>query len=132
MPDRSGDWFAQAERNMAQGRESAAARRHEWACFAAQQAAEMAVKALHLKLGQEGSGHVVRRLFEELPPRVEVPAAWMDAARVLDAYYVPTRYPNGHSAGAPGEHYGELQSSEAIRYAGEVLEFCRVQMARAG
>jgi len=33
---------------------------------------------------------------------------------------IPPRYPNGHPEGAPFEHYGPLQSEEAIRYASEV------------
>jgi len=131
MPNRSGDWLTQALRNLEQAEDSAKAERHEWACFAAQQAAETVVKALHLHLGQEAWGHVVRRLIEELPSSVAVPVDLIEAARVLDAYYVPTRYPNGHPAGAPGEHYGPLQSGEAIRYAGQIVEFCRVQMAGA-
>ncbi|RME38016.1 MAG: HEPN domain-containing protein [Planctomycetota bacterium] len=131
MANRSPDWLVQAERNLAQARDSAAADRHEWACFAAQQAAEMAVWALHLFLGQEAWGHVVRRLLEQLPASVTVPADLLDRARVLDAYYVPTRYPNGHPAGPPGEHYGPLQSEEAIRYAGQIVDFCRTQMASA-
>jgi len=131
MTDRSPDWLQQAERNLEQAGDSARTGRHEWACFAAQQAAEMAVKALHLSLYREGWGHVVRRLLEELPAEVKVPAELFEQARVLDAYYVATRYPNGHPAGAPGEHYGELQSSEAIRYAGAILEFCRLRMAQA-
>lgn len=121
----------QAGRNLDQARDSATAGRHEWACFAAQQAAEMAVKALHLKLGQEAWGHVVRRLLEELPEQVSVSDELADLARVLDAFYVATRYPNGHPAGAPGEHYGALQSSEAIRYADQIVEFCGAEMARA-
>ena len=130
MPDRSEDWLTQSHRNLDQAGDSADAGRHEWACFAAQQAAEMAVKGLYLRRGQEAWGHVVRRLLEELPSTVAVPSELVEAARVLDAYYVPTRYPNGHPAGAPGEHYGALQSSEAIRHAGQIVEFCRHQMAK--
>lgn len=130
MADRSLDWFTQAERNLEQARDSATANRHEWACFAAQQAAEMAVKALHLHLGQDAWGHVVRRLLDVLEAPVIVPPDLLDAARVLDAYYLPTRYPNGHDEGAPGEHYGPLQSREAISYAGQIIEFCRLQMAQ--
>ncbi len=131
MSDRSGDWMVQAERNLAQARDSAASGRHEWSCFAAQQAAEMAVKAVHLSLGQEGWGHVVRRLLEELPSGVVVGEDLLDSARVLDAYYISTRYPNGHAAGAPGEHYGALQSGEAVHRAGTIIEFCRSEMANA-
>lgn len=126
---RAGDWLSQAVRDLEQARDSQRAGRHEWACFAAHQAAEKAVKALHLHLGQEAWGHVVARLLRELPPRVRVPEDLVDKARVLDNYYVPTRYPNAHPEGPPFEHYGSLQSQEAIRYAGEILEFVRAQMA---
>ena len=129
MPDRSGDWLRQSFRDMEQANDSRSADRHEWACFAAQQAAEKAVKALHLHLGQEAWGHVVRKLIEELPPSVAVPTALLDKARVLDSFYLPTRYANGHPEGSPFEHYGSIQSEEAIKYAGEVIEFCRSQMA---
>jgi len=129
VPDRSGDWLRQSFRDMEQARDSRSADRHEWACFAAQQAAEKAIKALHLHLGQEAWGHVVRKLIEELPPSVAVPTALLDKARVLDSFYLPTRYANGHPEGSPFEHYGSLQSEEAIKYAGEVIEFCRSQMA---
>ncbi|MFO8084357.1 MAG: HEPN domain-containing protein [Desulfobacterales bacterium] len=129
MPNRSIDWMRQAERDLEQARDSQSANRHEWACFAAQQAAEKAVKSLHLHLGQEAWGHVVRKLLEELPERIPVYNLLLDKARVLDAFYIPTRYANGHPSGAPFEHYGKLQSDEAIKYAGEIIEFCRSQMA---
>ncbi|MFC1836503.1 HEPN domain-containing protein [Thermodesulfobacteriota bacterium] len=127
MPNRSRDWLSQAVRDLEQARSSLSDERHEWACFAAHQSAEKAVKALHLALGQEAWGHVVARLLTELP--TPVPDQLVEKARVLDNFYVPTRYPNGHPAGAPFEHYGPIQSEEAIRYAGEILEFVSIQMA---
>jgi len=126
LANRSRDWFSQAERDLEQARASQAEERHEWACFAAQQAAEMAVKALHLSLGQEAWGHVVARLLEELPLNV---THLVEKAKVLDNFYVATRYANGHPEGAPFEHYGSLQSDEAIRYAGEIVEFVRARLA---
>ena len=128
MPNRSHDWLAQATRDPDHARSSKVEGRHEWACFAAHQAAEKAVKALHLMLGQEAWGHVVARLLEELPD--SPPQELIEKAHVLDNFYIPTRYPNGHPEGAPFEHYGPIQSDEAIRYAGEILEFIRVQMAQ--
>lgn len=127
MANRSRDWFTQAVRDLDQARDSEAADRHEWACFAAQQAAEKAVKALHLDRGQEAWGHMVAQLLQEL--HGEVPVALLDKAKVLDNFYVATRYANGHPAGAPFEHYGRLQSGPAITYASEILEFVRAQMA---
>lgn len=127
MTNRAGDWLRQAERDLEQARDSRAAQRHEWACFAAQQAARKAVKALHLHLGQDAWGHVIAQLLRELP-RAVAPEL-IDKARVLDNFYVATRYANGHPAGAPFEHYGPIQSEQAIRYAGEIIDFARAEMA---
>lgn len=101
MPNRQYDWLNQAVRDLDQAKDSQSAGRHEWACFAAQQAAEKAIKALHLHLGQESWGHVIAKLLQELPPSVEVSALMIDKARVLDGFYIPPRYPNGHPEGAP-------------------------------
>lgn len=127
--DRSRDWLMQAERDLEQASASREDQRHEWACFAAQQAAEKAVKALHLHLGQEAWGHVVARLLGEVPVEVEMDRSLVEKAKVLDNFYVGTRYPDGHPEGPPFEHYGEIQSGEAIRYASEILEYVRAQMA---
>ena len=127
MPNRYKDWFAQAQRDMEQAIASRKEKRHEWACFAAHQSAEKAVKSLHLYLKQEAWGHVVARLLQELP--LEVAEGMLDKAKVLDGFYIPTRYANGHPEGAPFEHYGNLHSQDAINYAREILEFVRAQMA---
>ncbi len=129
--NRAHDWLSQAQRDLEQAEDSLRAGRHEWACFASHQAAEKAVKALHLWLGQDAWGHSVARMLEEVASRVAVPDELVDKGRVLDTFYVPTRYPNSHPEGAPYEHYGPLQSREALRYAREVVEFVRAQMAGA-
>lgn len=128
--NRAFDWLNQAQRDLEQAEDSRQAGRHEWACFAAHQGAEKAVKALHLSLGQEAWGHVVAMLLEDLPPSVSVPNDLVEKGRVLDNFYIPTRYPYGHPQGAPFEHYGPLQRKEAIEYAGEIAQFARLQMAR--
>lgn len=127
MGDRSRDWWNQAERDLEQAEASRAEGRHEWACFAAHQAAEKAVKALHLSRGQEAWGHLVARLIRELP--LPVDPELIERGRVLDNFYVPTRYPNGHPEGPPFEHYGPLQSGEAIEHVRQILGFVRSQMA---
>ncbi|HEX9843633.1 MAG TPA: HEPN domain-containing protein [bacterium] len=127
MPNRAQDWLAQAERDLEQAQASQRDGRHEWACFAAQQAAEKAAKALHQAQGQEAWGHVVARLMAELPQRAA--AELVDKAKVLDNFYMATRYANGHTEGPPYEHYGPLQSEQAIRYADEIVAFVRAQMA---
>ena len=88
-----------------------------------------AVKALHLHLGQEAWGHVVAKLLRDLPKSSAVGEDLVEQGRVLDTFYIPPRYPNSHPEGAPFEHYGPLQSEEAIRYAGAILGFVRLHMA---
>lgn len=127
MPNRALDWLRQAARDFDQAEDSRRAGRHEWACFAAHQAAWKAVKALHLERGQEAWGHSVAKLLRELPE--PVPQGLVERAHVLDNFYIPTRYPSGHPDGAPFEHYGRLQSEEAISHARSILEFVGSQMA---
>ncbi|MGD2144938.1 MAG: HEPN domain-containing protein [Anaerolineae bacterium] len=129
MPTRAQDWFRQSLRDLGQAADSKKVGRHEWACFAAQQAAEKAIKALHLHLEQEAWGQVVARLLRQLPESVSAPNQLMEQGRVLDNYDIPSRYPNSHPEGAPFEHYGPLQSGESVRYARAIIEFVRDQMA---
>ncbi len=129
MTSRAADWFEQALRDLEQAEASRRDGRHEWACFAAQQAGERAVKAVHLSLGQDAWGHVVARLLSELP--VAVPADLIEKAKVLDGFYIPSRYASSHAEGPPFEHFGSLQSDEALRYAREIIDFARPYVAAA-
>ncbi|HOO47690.1 MAG TPA: HEPN domain-containing protein [Deltaproteobacteria bacterium] len=129
MPNRDRDWLDQAKRDLEQAEDSCRAGRHEWACFACHQGAEKAVKALHLHNGQEAWGHVIAKLLQELPDSIELYGDLVEMGRVLDNFYIPTRYPNGHPEGPPFSHYGPLQSKEAILYAGKIIEFVCSQMA---
>ena len=72
--NRSLDWLHQAQADLAQAQLSADGGHHEWACFACHQAAEKALKALHLHLGQQVWGHGLGRLFRDLPDAVQ--GAW--------------------------------------------------------
>ena len=121
MAQRSQDWWSQAQRDLETAAENRENGRHEWACFAAHQGAEKAVKALHLALGQEAWGRVVARLLADLP--TSAPAELVDSAKVLDNFYVPARYPNGHAEGAPFEHYGPIQSELALNHARHIFSF---------
>ena len=121
MAQQSRDRWLQAQRDLETAAENQANSRHEWACFISHQAAERAVKVLYLAYGQEAWGHVVARLLCDLP--TPVPAELIARGRVLDNFYVPIRYPNGHPEGAPFEHYGSIQSELALRHARDILNF---------
>jgi hypothetical protein len=49
-------------------------------------------------LKQEAWGYVVVRLLAELP--LSVPEDLVAKSKVLDVFYIPTRYAKGHTGGA--------------------------------
>lgn len=129
MPSRARDWFNQAVRDLEQAKDSQQAGRHEWACFAAQQAGAKSAKAVQLNFGQRKRIYSILEIFEKLQEIIPVPGEILDKAKVLDNFYIPARYPNSHPQGAPFEHYGPLQSQAAINYASEIIDFAGAQMA---
>ena len=92
--ERSRDFLLQAKRDLEQARLSLREGFFEWAAFAAQQAAEKAVKAVFQRLGAVAWGHSVAGLLEELAQKLPVPEALLDAASELDKAYIPSRYPD--------------------------------------
>ncbi len=122
---------------MEQAEQSMEAGRHEWACFAAHQAAEKALKGLNLALGQQAWGRTLTRLWAALPAQNWTPAPpedLEDRLRLLDGFYIPTRYPVSYPEGTPGEHFGRLQSEQALLHAGVIATWVGAALAqrRAG
>lgn len=116
------DWFRQAELDLAAARDAQRGGHHEWACFAAQQAAEKAVKALHESKGTEAWGHSVVELLRGL---AGVPDDILDASKALDKHYIPARYPNSHPSGAPGDLYTMAEAQRALSDAERVIDYVR-------
>jgi HEPN domain-containing protein len=130
MAERAADWMAQARRDVENARYNRTGGYFEWACFAAQQAAEKALKAAYQSLGGDAWGHSVFGLLQGLGERIEVSARLVDVARQLDRYYIPSRYPNGWSAGAPMDMFIDEDAQSAIAGADEILRFCEGVLAR--
>ncbi|WP_027882651.1 HEPN domain-containing protein [Meiothermus rufus] len=126
--NRAWDWLEQARANLGHAERSLAFGDFAWACFAAQQAAEAALKALHLRLGQVAWGHSLLDLIEALPEAAQPPPGFLDKARVLDKYYIPTRYPDAHPAGPAARHYTRGEAEAAVRLAGEMVSYCASRM----
>lgn len=116
-------WRAEADRALVGARVQADAGLHNWACFAAEQAAQLATKALLHGLARAPWGHDLVRLGElVLDARLEVPEGVLDAMRRLSRHYIPARYPDAHPSGTAAAHYGEADSAEAIRDAEAILD----------
>jgi HEPN domain-containing protein len=116
-------WLAAARDDLDSARYLATGGRHAPACFFSQQAAEKAIKAVHYRQGARSViGHNARALVEKLSPRIPRLDALVDAARELDLFYVPTRYPNGLDSGTPADAFSATQSDRAIDLAERFIE----------
>ena len=127
MADRSQDWLTQARADLLQADLSATDGNHEWACFAAHQAVGKALKGLHLLPGQQAWGHGLGRLFRDLPAGTQASLTssitdLLDRLRILDALYIPTCSPDSLPDGAPADHFGRLQSADALSHAGSFVD----------
>ena len=124
MASRHADWFRQGERDLDHARRATEQGDYEWACFAAQQGAEKAVKAVFQKVGAVAWGHSVSALLEALPDISPLDDALLDAAKELDKHYIPARYPNSHPQGAPFEYYTQGEADRAVSNAKKIITFC--------
>ena len=112
-------WLDTARKDLDYARFAADAGFHAHSCFNAHQGAEKAVKAIHYAKGARVVlGRGIRQLIENLDtPSL---AALLSAARQLDLYYVPSRYPIGPSDGTPEEAFSSDQSSGALGLANDI------------
>jgi HEPN domain-containing protein len=118
------DWYEQGKRDLERARLDVAHRFYEWACFTSQQSAEKVIKGLALKLGLTIWGHSLTEILRILSERIEIPEQLKDEAKLLDLYYIPSRYPNGFPLGKPADYFTEKQAREAIDAADHILRFC--------
>jgi HEPN domain-containing protein len=126
LPDinRCLDWFAQAERDLSKAQNDIRHEFCEWACFTGQQAAEKAVKALLMHRGKDAWGRAITPTLRALVD-LNVPLRLIEYAQLLDAFYIPTRYPNGFSQGKPADYYNATKAREALDAANNLIRFCQ-------
>lgn len=91
-------------------------------CFNAQQAAEIALKAALSSHGLERKSHSATQILEELVALGGKLDHLRDAAKVLDQYYIPTRYANSFPSGPASAYFTKAQAEEAVRFAEALLE----------
>jgi HEPN domain-containing protein len=94
---------------------------HDWACFKAQQAAELALKGYLRATRTYATGHSVVKLLAEMSP--QPPEEILDCARELDKVYIPARYPDAYDAGAPLDYFRAGDSEKAIGCAARILDW---------
>ena len=127
MPRRHLDWMKQADRDFKHAEGSLKLGDFEWSCFAAQQAAEKAIKALIESRNGKAFGHSIKKLLELLNVTDET---LLEAAARLDKHYIPTRYPNGYDSGAPEEYYSVKDAERAVKDAEAIIKYCKTNLVK--
>lgn len=99
-------------------------------CFHFQQAAEKAVKSVWYFLDADPWGHSVKMLIDGLEQiNLEYYEQMKDSERVgriLDRFYIPTRYPNGLPDITPNEAFSQEDAQVCLEYAEEIIDRVRV------
>ena len=114
-------WREQAGRTLDTAELALDGARYEWACFLAEQAAQLAVKGLLHAVGEPAWGHDLIAL--ERQAAEELGAVWVnlpDEAARLSRHYIATRYPDAHPAGSPGSRY-RRSDADAARQDAEAI-----------
>jgi HEPN domain-containing protein len=109
-------WLRQAEHDVAIARGHQERGDFSDACFMAEQAAQKALKAFLIGHGHRSvPTHSVAQLAERCAQIDPAFTVHITAGRVLDQYYIPTRYPDALAPPAlPFESYTQEQGSTAV------------------
>jgi len=114
------NWIHEAQADLRHAENSLRLGDYNWACFAAQQAAEKALKALILHvLGEHVRGHDLVRLYRKVKEQINLQLDETALSR-LSMYYMIARYPNA-GIERPSEEITREQAEEAIQTAREVV-----------
>ncbi|AET33176.1 HEPN domain-containing protein [Pyrobaculum ferrireducens] len=118
-------WIAMAERTLSSAVGDAERGDFNWACFKAHQAAEFALKALLYGVGMPARGHSLTHLIAGVSRLVPVGEDMVELCRLLDKFYIPTRYVDAWSEGSPFEYSPAETRWATIKAAEEVIKFVK-------
>lgn len=113
--------FKQAEFDLKAAEDSSKDENYEWACFQAQQSVEKALKAfLFLNRKRNIITHSIKSLIEkamEINNKFQI----LKKAKILDQYYIPTRYPNGLPDDVPHLFFVKEDAQLCVKYARKII-----------
>ena len=98
-------------------------------CFMAEQTAQMALKAFLYGRGQR---HILFHSIQDLAPECgELDAVFEEVVewgKILDRYYIPTRYPDALASPAvPFRSFTQDDARQARRYAADIVELVKTR-----
>ncbi|MGQ9642159.1 MAG: HEPN domain-containing protein, partial [Candidatus Bathycorpusculaceae bacterium] len=74
--------------------------------------------------GLPSYGHSLSRLLTSVEEDLgSIEHEIVEAAKTLDKYYIPTRYPNAWVEGSPEEYYTKMDAEAAIKSAEQIISW---------
>lgn len=115
------NWFEEAKADLKHSMSSVGIGDYNWACFAAHQAAEKALKSLILHvLGEYPRGHDLVKLYSMVKDLVTLNIN-LTSLVTLSTYYTQARYPNA-GVERPSREITREQAEEALKTAGKIID----------
>jgi HEPN domain-containing protein len=126
-------WLRQADHDLTIARGHQERADYSDACFMAEQAAQKALKAFLIAHGQRAVPlHSVAQLAERCTQLDPDFSAHITPGRILDQYYIPTRYPDALAPPAvPFESYTQEQAQKAVAAVETLVALVHEKFARA-
>lgn len=120
-------WFRQAEHDLKVAQKNLKEDFFSDVCFMTEQASQKGLKAYLFFTGERFVPlHSVTKLALDCAKKDKGFAAIVDYGRILDKYYIPTRYPDALAGpSAPFEVYTQREAEEALRYARKILNLVK-------
>ena len=117
-------WRSEANRALRSAELQAGDDLHNWACFSAEQAAQLALKGLLHGVGAAAWGHDLEQLAQRARDQdLAMSQEIADAFRRLGRLYIPARYPDAHAAGDAASHFAASDAEAAMRDARDALSW---------
>jgi len=109
-------WLEAAERTLISAEKESD---NNWACFKAEQSAQLAAKALLVLIGRNYFGHDLLALINRT--EMSVTKELLDCAAYLGKLYISTRYPDALPGSTPYAYYSEEDKKKAVECAKKIL-----------
>lgn len=123
MDDNADEWLSRAQKDLEFADVGMRERFFSHVCFLSQQASEKALKAILIRKAQKYPRiHSIAELMGEVAKCVDDLNLDEQMGRVLDQYYIPTRYPDGVPGSLPEGQPSEKHASEGLEIAKRIVQ----------
>ncbi len=116
-------WFAMAEDDLNFAKVGLREKFYSQVCFLSQQAIEKTLKGYLVHLGKTyPKTHKLIDLYRLCGAKFLEP--FKNKIKLIDEFYIPTRYPDGIPGGLPNRASNDADASEALKTAEDVMQVC--------